>query len=98
MRRFAAGDHLGGARRPYPSSAASSSAQVITFVTAASAATVVACTSRENAAHPSDKSTAPKSRTCASRSVEATPPFVTMPAKINVSSPAFRSTHSSRLM
>src|SRR5690606_25633880 len=58
---------------------ASASAQVMVVAMVERSATAVSCTSARNAAQPSDSTTEWKSRTCASRTVEATPPFVTMP-------------------
>ena len=50
------------------------------------------------AAQKSSSTTTSKSRTWASRTVDATPPLVTMPAQYNFSTPCLRSTHSSRVM
>ena len=50
------------------------------------------------AAQPFDSTVTSKSRTCASRAVEETPPLVTMPPNTSRSIPALRNTHSSRVM
>src|SRR5262249_24534086 len=73
-------------------------AQSLISTTLAREAMVASCTASLNAAQPSDSTIAWKSRTWASRTVEATPPLVTMPAKMRVSMPARRSTNSIRLM
>src|SRR5262249_5298565 len=55
-------------------------------------------TSSVNAAQPSATTVQSNSRTWASRTVEATPPLVTMPVKYSSSTPHLRSTHSRRDM
>ncbi len=79
------------------SSAATISSQVAISDIVDSEAMVDSCAASLNAAQPSDSTVVWKSRTWASRTVEATPPFVTMPPKIRVSIPARFSIHSRRL-
>src|SRR5262249_4561535 len=55
-------------------------------------------TSGENAAHPPSRTVSSTSRTCASRTVEATPPLVTIPPIQMCSTAILRKIHSSRVM
>src|SRR5438270_561085 len=57
------------------------SATVITFATGRSPSIAASCTVSPNAAQPSLITVQWNSRTCASRTVDATPPLVTMPVK-----------------
>ena len=67
------------------------SAMVATLQTGRSPSIAARCTSRENAAQPSSSTVHSMSRTWASRTVEATPPLVTMPPTTSRSMPLLRS-------
>ena len=70
--------------------------QMEAFATGRKPSMAARWTSSENAAQPSSITVHSNSRTWASRTVEATPPLVTMPVKKSCSTPHLRSTHSSR--
>src|SRR5262249_33467276 len=63
-----------------------------------SAAIAMSCVSALKAAQPSSSTMVSKSRMCASRTVVATPPLVTMPAIMSFSILHLRRTHSIRVM
>src|SRR6185312_12311897 len=71
---------------------------VVTSATGRMPSIAAACTSFENAAQPSESTVQWISRTCASRTVEATPPLVRMPPTTRCSIAHLRSNHSSRVM
>ncbi len=84
-----------GALIVMPTISSRMSAMVAMRATGFSAAIAVAWVTGSKAAQPSSSTIVSMSRTCASRTVEATPPLVTMPPTMSRSTPALRNTHSS---
>ncbi len=76
---------------------ATASAHVAMPLTVASDAIVASWAFELKAAHPSLSTTVLRSSTCAARTVEATPPLVTMPATMSELIPSRLRTNSRRL-